>query len=191
MKRTLAALFLFCVAAPAFSQQPCNLKLSDAPELRGFKLGMTVGEAKSKVDPTYWTARPDEIGLAKITIFPLTMLNDERADGVNVIKLEFLDDRLTHIEVNYDHSAKWQGVDQFAERVSEGLGLPKAWRVEPTVDPAYRRYGRMLHCGGFNVVAVLSGESGGTVMLGEAGLKEVIEKRRAEVREKSRKKFKP
>ncbi len=50
---------------------------------------------------------------------------------------------------------------------------------------------RTLECGGFRVRAMLVEDERGVLTLSEGGVKEVVEKRKAEVKEKQRQTFKP
>jgi hypothetical protein len=169
-----AAMFAVGCAQPANAQ--CTLKsdqLSDAPELHGFRLGMTPDQAKARV-PLMQFGRVDEIGLIKTSINPLY---DPRFDkvayaGVRTISLDFLDEKLTTLWIGYESSFKWQTVADFVTGISKSLNLPATW--------APKRPGQQLHCDGFTIfVSLIAGSP--SVRLSDDAADETIATRREEV----------
>lgn len=169
-----AAMFAVACAQPANAQ--CTLKsdqLPDAPELHGFRLGMTPDQAKARV-PLMQFGRVDEIGLIKTSINPLY---DPRFDkvayaGVRTISLDFLDEKLTTLWIGYESSFKWQTVADFVTGISKSLNLPATW--------APKRPGQQLHCDGFTIfVSLIAGSP--SVRLSDDAADETIATRREEV----------
>lgn len=145
-------LILLClVSAPSTSAQQCTLRsdqLSDAPELRGFRLGMTFDQVKTRV-PQVEFGRPDEIGLNKTSVNPLY---DPRFDkaffaDIRTISFDFLDGKLVSLWIGYEGSFKWQSVDEFIAGISKSLNLPTGW--------VPRRGGQQLYCNGFSLFVKL------------------------------------
>ena len=163
-------------ATNIFAQQSnCTLKidqLSVAPELRGFRLGMTYDQVKARV-PQVEFGRTDEIGVAKTSINPLFDSRFDRASfaDVRTISLDFLDGRLVNLWIGYESTFKWQTLDEFVAGMSQALNLPAAWPV--------KRGGRQLTCGGFSVFASLIAGSPGIRFTDDAA-QETIATRREE-----------
>lgn len=142
----LATLFLLSGATFINAQEnKCTLKTNQAPELRGFRLGMTVEQVKTRfpfvriIDSGefdfYKTARVTDENLKAIDSFR----------GVQSVRLTFLDDRIISIVFGYDSSIEWKSDEQFSTRVGEMLKLPNAWQT------GMSGYNRQLECDGFHV----------------------------------------
>src|SRR2546422_1235264 len=105
-------------AATASAQQAtCALKIDQLPEsaeLRGFHVGMTFEQAKAHV-PQVQLARPDEFGVAKISINPYYDPSFDKTvfADVRTISLDFLDGRLVSLWIGYESSFKWQTLDAY------------------------------------------------------------------------------
>lgn len=168
----LFVLSLFCASASA---QQCTVKsdqLPDAPELRGFRLGMTFEQVKARV-PQVQFGRADEIGLTKTSINPLY---DSRFDKVafadiRTISFDFLDGRLTTLWIGYERSFKWQSVDEFVAGISQALHVPRSWTP--------KRGGQQLRCDGFTIFVSMIAQSP-SIRLSEDAAEEVIATRREE-----------
>jgi hypothetical protein len=157
------------------SAQQCNLKieqLTDAPELRGFRLGMSFEQIKARVPPVKF-GRTDNIGVTKTSINPLY---DSRFDktsfaDVRTISLDFLDGKLTTLWIGFESSFKWQTVDQFVTGISKSLNVPGSWSP--------KKGGQQLRCDGFSVfVSLIAGSP--SVRLTDDAAEETIAARREE-----------
>jgi len=144
-------------AATASAQQAtCALKIDQLPEsaeLRGFHVGMTFEQAKAHVQQVQ-LARPDEFGVARISINPYYDPSFDKTvfADVRTISLDFLDGRLVSLWIGYESSFKWQTLDAYVAGISKSLNLPAAWSV--------KRGGRQLNCDGFTVfVSMIAGSS--------------------------------
>src|ERR1700674_3829157 len=121
----LAALL---IASPASAQQAtCILKISQLPEsaeLRGFRVEMTLDQAKAQV-PQIQLARPDQFGVARISINPHfdPSFDRTRFADVRTISLDFLDGRLVSLWIGYESTFKWQRLDTFVTGISKSLNL--------------------------------------------------------------------
>src|SRR5258708_32003816 len=130
-------------AASASAQQPaCALKIDQLPEsveLRGFHVGMSFEQAKATV-PQIQLARPDQFGVAKISINPYfdPSFDKTRFADVRTISLDFLDGRLVSLWIGYESTFKWQTLDALVAGMSKSLNLPAEW-------PA-NRGGRQMNC---------------------------------------------
>lgn len=167
------SLVILLVGCAQMGSAQCTVKsdqLPDAPELHGFRLGMTPDQAKARV-PLIQFGHADEIGLIKTSINPLY---DPRFDkvafaDVRTISLDFLDEKLTTLWVGYENTFKWQTVNDFVGGISKALNLPAAW--EP------KRGGQQLHCDGFTIaVSLIAGSP--SVRLSDDPADETIAQRR-------------
>jgi hypothetical protein len=86
----------------------CTLGLSEAPELRGLRLGMDIAgvrKALASVKTLAPDVQPkDEFGASSVIFRGVKGPNFK---GVSKLALKFLDDRLVSISVTYDGSVKW------------------------------------------------------------------------------------
>lgn len=141
--------FILLCAATTFAQDPkCTLKLADlpnAPELFGFRMGMTHEQVKARV-PRVQFGKANEFSVSKASISPdFDPEMDKRAlAGVRTISFDFLDDRLTSLWLGYDGTFKWQTVDDFVKGISPVLHLPDAWQT-------WKARGQQLTCADFQL----------------------------------------
>lgn len=154
---------------------PCTIKIDqllNAVELRGFHLGMTYEQVKTRV-PQIQFGRADQFGVAKISINPSFDRSFDQASfaDVRTISLDFLDGRLVDLWIGYESTFKWQALDEFVNGMSKALNLPAAWSV--------KRGGRQLTCDGFSVYASLIAGSPG-IRITDEPAQETIAARREE-----------
>lgn len=180
--RSRFALHIFCaillglVSGLSISAQQCSAQsdqLSDAPELRGFRLGMTFDQVKARV-PQVQFGRPDEIGLTKTSINPLYDPRFDKAAfaDIRTISFDFLDGKLTTLWIGYESSFKWQSADEFVRGISKSLSVSGSWSP--------KRGGQQLRCDGFTVfVALIAGSP--SIRLSDDAADETIAVRREEV----------
>jgi hypothetical protein len=177
----LATLSALCFAAAAHAQQAqvCTLTAGQAPELRGFRLGMTTEQLKARVPGIL--VQQQEFGASRAVLSSVNFMNLDAAAyrGVSEIYFSFVDDRLVSFSVNYQ-GVPWKGPDQFAEKVSESLKLPAAWHSQNGSE--------VLTCDGFKVTASAYPTA---IMLSAPGYAEVIKRRREQYEEKLRQDFRP
>jgi hypothetical protein len=149
---SILAFILVCVvAATAQETSKCALKvaqITEAQELRGFRLGMTVQQVKARL-PNLVLGPTDAFGLMKTSFSPDFDPAIAKADyqGVRTISLEFLDGRLTSLWIGYNGSFKWQKLDEFVTGMGRALGLPSIWAQRS-------RGGQQLDCNDFQVTAL-------------------------------------
>jgi len=169
----LLALFT-ATTAPA-QQSNCSVKidqLPDAPELRGFHLGMTYDQVKTRVPPIQF-GRADQFGVAKTSINPSFGPQFDKASfaDVRTVSLDFLDGKLVSLWIGYESTFKWQRLDEFVNGMSSSLNLPAGWSP--------KHGGQQLTCDGFSVLAsVIAGSPG--IRLADEVAQETIANRREE-----------
>ncbi len=175
--KTLAPFLVFICAATSFAQTTqCSLKLADlppAPELLGFKLGMTTEQVKVRV-PQVVFGRQNEFGVSKTTINPDfdPTIDKSTFAGARSVSLDFLDGRLTSLWFGYDDSFKWKTVDEFVKGISQSLRLPEAWST-------WKVRGRQLHCADFQMTVTMIAEGPSFRILDQTAEQTVTERREA------------
>ncbi len=147
----------------------CDLKIAQAPELRGFRLGMPVNDLLNRfpgvkpIDRSYGT-RPIvdyNSGQIRFELYPVNYrahgatgvenmttrsnINTnffQGLEGIFQINLDFTDGRLTTLRIAYDDKIKWSSVEEFRSKTAEALGLSDKWKA-----------GNLLSCDGFSMRA--------------------------------------
>ena len=146
-------LLLLVLAVPASAQ--CTQKIANlpaAPELFGFRLGMTKDEIKQLVPQSVFP-HGDHFGVAKTTINPHfdPKIDQAKYNGVRSISLDLLDDKLTSVWIGYDENFKVQTVDDFVKLISASLQVSGPWS-------SWRSRGQQLRCADFQmIVSTLAG----------------------------------
>jgi hypothetical protein len=164
---------LFSVSIASAQQSYCSLRLDrlpDAPELRGFHLGMTYDQVKSRV-PQIHFARADEFGISKTSISPFFDPRFDRASfaDVRTISFDFLDGKLVTLWIGYESTFKWKTLDEFVAGISKSLKLIAEW--------AAKHGGRQLSCEGFSIFVSLIG-GGPSIRITDETAQEIIATRR-------------
>jgi hypothetical protein len=143
----LLCLTLSSASLTAIAQ--CTQKISDlpnAPELLGFRLGMTKEQIKTLVPQTQF-GRADHFGVAKTTINPFfdPKIDQSKYAGVRSISLDLLDEKLTSIWIGFDETFKVQTIAEFVKLVSQSLKVPSQWQ-------SWRSKGQQLRCSDFQLI---------------------------------------
>jgi len=125
-----------------------------APELLGFRLGMTRDQVKARVPQTVF-GRADHFGVTKTTINPYfdPTIDKTKFEGVRSISLDLLDDRLTSLWIGFDETFKAHTAEEFVKLISQSLQLDGNW--------SSRSRGQQLRCADFQltVTTVANGPS--------------------------------
>ena len=119
-------LVLLSISIAATAQ--CTKKLSElpaAPELFGFRLGMTKEEIKAHAPQTVFGHR-DPFGVVKTTINPSfdPKIDQTKFQSARSISLDLVDDHLTSLWIGYDETFKVQTIDDFVKLISDSLKVP-------------------------------------------------------------------
>ena len=138
---------LFFCGLTMAQENGCTAKLAglpQAPELRGFHLGMTTDQVKARV-PQVVFPQVDDLGVSKTSINPYfdPQIDKSSFENVRTVSLDFLDGRLTQLWIGYEDTFKWKNIDQFVKGISQALSLPDDW---PT-----KGRGRRLKCTDFEL----------------------------------------
>ncbi|HKQ54001.1 MAG TPA: hypothetical protein VJT74_16615 [Pyrinomonadaceae bacterium] len=146
---------IICACAAVAQDGKCTLKLAElttSPELRGFRVGMTVEEVRARL-PKAQFPRADEFGFASLNIFPdyEQGIDKKSFEGVRTVSLEFMDNKVSAVWLGYDKTFKWQTIDEFVAGITPALKLPNLWRS--------RFRNRLMDCADFTVAVIPVGDS--------------------------------
>ena len=154
--KTLAPIFILLYASAVLAQDNrCTLKLSelpDAPELFGFRMGMTTAQLKLRV-PQVIFGKVDDFGVTKTSISPDFDPQIDKASlaGIRTVSFDFLDGGLTSLWFGFDGSFKWKTVPDFVNGISQSLHLPDAWKT-------WKVRGQQLNCTDFQMTVSIVAE---------------------------------
>ena len=167
-------LFVIFVVTPGIVNAQCTQKMADlpaAPELMGFRLGMTKEEIKAHVPQTNF-GRNDHFGVSKTTINPQfdPRIDQAKFQGVRSISLDLLDERLISLWIGYDETFKVKTIEEFVKLISASLKVNGAWATA-------RSRGQQLKCADFQLsVSSIAGSP--TLRILDFGAEELIAQRR-------------
>ena len=173
MLRTITFSLLVFLLAQAASAQ-CTKKLSElpaAPELLGFRLGMTKDEIKTRVPQTVF-GKADHFGVTKTTINPYfdPKIDKTKFEGVRSVSLDLVDDRLTSLWIGFDGTFKAHTAEEFVKLISTSLGVDGNWST-------WKSRGLQLRCADFQMI-VTNVAGGPSFRLLDTAADDVIAERR-------------
>lgn len=131
----LGASLLSACASWSHRGSGCDLNANNASEVHGLRLGMTLEQFKAKFPYTSNIApssseiiipAPDKIGVITMPTW--------HGETIEITQLIFVDGRVAHFRVVYTDYTKWDDAEQFANKTSESLSLPKSWKSEADLD---------------------------------------------------------
>jgi hypothetical protein len=156
MMRTILFSLLLLLLPQSVPAQ-CTKKLSElpaAPELLGFRLGMTKEQIRAKVPQTKF-GPADPFGVSKTTINPYfdDTIDKTKFESVRSISLDLVDEKLTSLWIGFDETFKAHTADEFVKLISQSLQLDGTW--------ASKSRGQQLRCADFQltVTTVAGGPS--------------------------------
>ena len=156
MFRTILFPLLLLLLTQSVSAQ-CTKKMNElpaAPELLGFRLGMTREQIKARIPQTKFGGA-DHFGVAKTTINPYfdETIDKSKLESVRSISLDLVDEKLTSIWIGFDDTFKVHTADEFVKLISQSLQLDGNW--------SYKSRGQQLRCADFQltVTTVAGGPS--------------------------------
>lgn len=156
MLRTILFSLLLLLLSQSVPAQ-CTKKMSElpaAPELLGFRLGMTKEQVKAHVPQTKF-GHADHFGVSKTTINPYfdETIDKAKFEGVRSISLDLVDDKLTSIWIGFDQTYKAHTAEEFIKELSQSLQVDGTWST--------RSRGQQLRCADFQltVTTVAGGPS--------------------------------
>ncbi len=156
MFRTILFPLLLLLLTQTVSAQ-CTKKISDlpaAPELLGFRLGMTKEQIKARIPQTKFGGT-DHFGVSKTTINPYfdETIDKTKLESVRSISLDLVDEKLTSIWIGFDETFKAHTADEFVKLISQSLQVDGSW--------SSKSRGQQLRCADFQltVTTVAGGPS--------------------------------
>ena len=154
----------------------CSKKIADlpvAPELLGFRLGMTKEQVKAHVPQTEF-GKMDDFGVSKTTINPYfdPKIDKTKFEGVRSISLDLLDQRLTSVWIGYDENFNAKNVDEFVKLISQSMQL------QSTDWSSYRSRGRQMRCADFQLIVTMVA-GGPSLRIVDVGAEDTVATRRA------------
>ena len=156
MFRTILFPLLLLLLSQSVSAQ-CTKKMTElpaAPELLGFRLGMTKEQIKARIPQTKFGGA-DHFGVAKTTINPYfdETIDKSKLESVRSISLDLVDEKLTSIWIGFDETFKVHTAEEFVKLISQSLQLDGSW--------SYKSRGQQLRCADFQltVTTVAGGPS--------------------------------
>ena len=203
MRQFLLSVFLLLTAVSTYSQtdrppQPCTLKLSQAPAVRGLRLGMMVDELFPLFPVNVDTGGIKfalssaegfpRFGDYSFSVNPSSWENNERFAGISSFFVHTFDRRIIGISFQYDRfprGANWKTPDDLIQRFSDSFHLPgpKDWPTDPT-NPVKR-----LKCDGFEVTITASDQA--SIGFYSSSWEGTKKERLAAFEEQKRREFKP
>lgn len=148
MFRTILFPLLILLLSQSVSAQ-CTKKMSElpaAPELLGFRLGMTKEQIKARVPQTKF-GPTDPFGVSKTTINPYfdETIDKSKFQDVRSVSLDLVDEKLTSLWIGYDDTFKVHTVEEFVKLISNALQLDGNWS-------SWRSRGQQLRCADFQLI---------------------------------------
>lgn len=147
MFRTILFPLLLLLLIQTVSAQ-CTKKMSElpaAPELLGFRLGMTKEQIKARIPQTKFGGT-DHFGVTKTTINPYfdETIDKSKLESVRSISLDLVDEKLTSIWIGFDETFKVHTADEFVKLISQSLQVDGSW--------SYKSRGQQLRCADFQLI---------------------------------------
>ena len=196
-----ASVLLMAISAygQSDSSQPCTLKLSQAPAVRGVRLGMTVDEllpmfpgSSDSVAIKQALSSAEgypQFGEGQFGIDPSNWGNKERFSGINAYYFDVFDRRIVGLTIQYPRfpqGPRWQDPDDLVRRFSESFHLPGPKDWAPEQGDSNRK---KLKCDGFEVRVTAGDQS--SVGFYYSGWEGTRRERLAAFDEQKRRDFKP
>ena len=116
---------------------------SQSPEIRGFRLGMSLNEVLNRFGGMHApTANADGRSFIRVNKFGASVAgtwepdfpsgsgpvsNTSSMEELRSLEFVFLDTAVSSIRIEYDGSVKWNSLDEFTRKISELLGLSGTW----------------------------------------------------------------
>jgi outer membrane protein TolC len=116
---------------PMTHVEACALDTSQAPDVGGLRLGMSLMQAQS-LFPALNIQAADEAGVSRATLKADALGRqppESYLAGIDNIALEFTDGHLNFIRVNYPVTNRWESTDEFLSMLAPKLNLRGTWKL--------------------------------------------------------------
>jgi hypothetical protein len=152
---------LFAQTPPKLAEppqaEPCRAQLSDLPALRGLRLGMAKADVLKEYPSMKINSDPIKSGGV---VLNHQISNPAYVDNLERITVMFKNDRIFSILFTYTNSIIWDSAQEFADKISASLNLPKARPIRADGNVFYS-----VNCGSFMVRTRINGEKQPTLFL--------------------------
>ena len=180
-------------APDSLSKGTCTLNTTQAPDIKGVRLGLTIQEVLNLVqgsqdDPEVRAAAENvsAVGASSFVLRPEKYGAEKNFVGINQFTFRFLDKRLSSFTAGYG-GPQWKHVDEFIKKFSEGTTLPplEAWEAYVGLDTQHKT----LRCDGFEISMFVGGEGGSLnhVQMKDLAAEKELKDRRAKARKAAEK----
>jgi outer membrane protein TolC len=145
---------------PMKHESRCFLNSSQAPDVAGLRLGLSVNQTQA-LFPSLNLQPADDGGVSHI-LLPGNALGRQPAEsylaGVDSIALEFTNNHLSYIRVNYPVTNRWESPDEFLAALAAKLNLKGRWKnfydwEDKDVRDTKELRDLALECNGFRISA--------------------------------------
>ena len=103
--------------------EPCSVKSSDLPALRGLRLDMLKLQVQKEYPLMKMTTDPVK---SSGVVFGYQIENPDYSNNIDRITVMFRNDKVFSILFTYTNAINWDSMQEFADKISESLKLPKA-----------------------------------------------------------------
>ncbi|HKQ99523.1 MAG TPA: TolC family protein [Pyrinomonadaceae bacterium] len=166
-------------ALPVMTHESCSLDASQAPAIAGLRLGMSLNQAQALFPSLL--AQADESGIMRATLRAAELGTQPREPylaGVDDVELEFRDNRLTYIRVDYPVTNRWESTDEFLAELAPKLNLRGTWKLfydweHKEIRDAKELRDLALECKGFRISAGIGVEGLGRDQTPHFALEEI------------------
>ncbi|HLG17171.1 MAG TPA: hypothetical protein VJH03_22155 [Blastocatellia bacterium] len=171
MNRIILGLLFALAVAPAsgpvtgkqVAQRTCGMTATSSPAVRGVRLAMSLEQVVAlfpgvnKRKETRASLEPAKTAAASETVYlafePAIDSTGDQFAGVSTVAVGLRNGRVVDFSVQYV-GPTWRTIDEWVEKLSETLKLPKAkrWAAGPNESP-----NRVLKCDGIEIEAAIQG----------------------------------
>lgn len=170
----------------SFVAETCSVRIPELPKIRGLRLGIE----RSELDFILPGCK-NELG-SRCFLRSEEIANESLRAGLDAISIiiDLDSDEINEISVIYDDSVKWLSMREFAETISESLGLPKEKWIQVSEKGKSSAFSPMkLSCSNYLISVSMVDEKRPNLILSKT--KELLAFEENVRQQKNKKNFKP
>ncbi len=187
----LVLIFIFAIAnLPLIGQtlpKPCYITKTDAPSLRGLRLGMTPQrsgiELGTKINLEEHKIEFTDLSIDEVKeyrYYSAPKISSTSFNGINSLRLSFFKDALYEIYVNYEKPEKpWKDAKELLDYLGDKYNLPSDSWFES----------RYMRCNGFSFSATLDKKGEVTIFLTDSGVNTIVNNKEEQLKSEYRRKI--
>lgn len=138
-------------------KEPCKLKPSALPAVRGLRLDMAKADVQKEYPKMLISADPVK---SSGMIMSYQITNAEYQENLDRIVVGFRNDKVFSILYTYGDLVQWDSMQEFADKISKSLNLPKAAERKREGGVYYS-----VNCGEFVVRTRINSEKRPTLLI--------------------------